>query len=421
MPLVNFFALFVSVFFLMTGIGLLGTYLPFSMSSDGIEPSIIGGVTSAYYFGMFVGAFTSTAIIRQVGHIRAFAAFAALTTAIVMGHALYGAPFFWGVLRFLCGIAAIGLFTVVESWLNEMTEPNRRGRIMSIYMIISYLGMVAGQLMLNLAGTKEMGIFLIVGLMLSLCIVPLSTTRSVHPQIPGLKKISIYKIIKKSPIGVFGCLTAGLVNGAFYSIGPVFCHNIGLSVSQLSLVMGITISGGLALQRPIGLISDRFDRAYVLVVVSAVASSLSVAVISMAELSFSHLVSVMAFFGGFSFVLYPVSVARAHDLFDTEDIIPVSSTLLLSYAVGATVGPVIGSLAMKLGYGPYGLFIYCAVVQICFAATAFYLRNRELVTVVAAEENAPFVIMKDTSAYAVYIDPRTDEDLQNGSGDRDRE
>jgi MFS family permease len=63
---------------------------------------------------------------------------------------LYLSPLFWGALRFLCGMTSFGLFMVIESWLNECTESNYRGRVFSIYMILSYLGIGVGQQLLNL-------------------------------------------------------------------------------------------------------------------------------------------------------------------------------------------------------------------------------------------------------------------------------
>jgi len=60
-------------------------------------------------------------------------------------------------------------------------------------------------------------------------------------------------------------------------------------------------------------------------------------------------------FGGLIFTLYRVSVARAHDVFDVKDVVPVSSVLLLSYGTGATIGPILASTVMAAMGSAYGL------------------------------------------------------------------
>jgi MFS family permease len=123
-----FIALYSAVFLLMIGIGLLGTFLPLQLTIAGFSAQTIGFVTSSYFVGMLFGAFQCHRLIKSVGHIRSFAAFAALVTAVVMLHGLYMEPLFWGVLRFLAGIATIGLYMVIESWLNECSQAQIRAR-----------------------------------------------------------------------------------------------------------------------------------------------------------------------------------------------------------------------------------------------------------------------------------------------------
>ena len=66
----------------------------------------------------------------------------------------------------------------------------------------------------------------------------------------------------------------------------------------------------------------------------------------------------MVLFGGLMFTIYPVSVARTHDLFNTKDVVQVSSALLLFYGIGATAGPVISSVFLRFSNSPYRLFAY---------------------------------------------------------------
>lgn len=413
-----FIALYASAFLLMAGIGLLGTYLPLRLTVDGIATPIIGCIMSAYFFGMCIGALYCHRLIRNVGHIRAFAAFAATTTSVVILHGLFISPLLWGVLRFFAGLSTVGLYTVIESWLNECTISTFRGRVMSVYMFVSCLGMAGSQYFLNFSSVQDTRMFFIISLLLMLSIVPVAVTRSIHPELPHFGQFSMQYLFRRAPVGMLGCFLAGLLVGAFYAIVPVFCHEIGLSVNHLSMVMSVAILGGLALQWPAGLLSDRFDRTYMLSSICLAIAVTSIIIVLVAEHSFFLFLMIMILFGGLIFTIYPVSIARAHDLFDTGDIVSASSVLLLCYCIGATVGPIAASWTMLSMRTGYGFFAYCAVVSMISAIIIFYLRKKEMITIVATEDHSTFIPMKGTSPAAVLIDPRIELDDGDNTNNR---
>lgn len=408
--LMPFVALYTATLLLLIGVGLLGTYLSLQLTVQGVSAQIIGIVMSANFFGMLLGAFQCHRLIKSVGHIRAFTAFAALATAIVMLHGINSSPIFWGILRFLTGFSIIGLYMVLESWLNECTQPNSRGKVLAIYMVMSYMGMAIGQQLLNLGNTFNLQILYIVGFVLVLCLVPVAVTHSIHPVTPEFEHLNVIELFRKTPTGMLGCFSAGLLNSAFYAIGPVFCYQIGLTISELSMVMTVTILGGMLLQWPVGAISDKFDRTYVLAFIGILTALISVAILYLAGNSYYLFLFLMSLFGGLVFTLYPVSVARAHDVFEAKDVVAVSSALLFSYGAGATIGPVLASTIMSVSDTAYGLFVFCSVVSALYGFITFFLRNRQIITVVAAEDNSAFVVMKNSSPVASAIDPRIEAD-----------
>ncbi len=406
-----FLALYTAVFLLLAGIGLLGTYLPLQLTLAGVPAQTIGLVTSSYFAGMLVGAFQCHRLVQSVGHIRSFAAFAALVTAVVMLHGLYMEPLFWGILRFLAGIATIGLYMVIESWLNECSQPQLRGKVLAMYMVMSYLGMGVGQQLLNLGNSYSLPLFYLVGLLLALCLVPITLTHSIYPQLPAVERINAFELFRKAPTGMLGCVCAGLLSSAFYAIGPVFCHQIGLSVPQLTTVMTATIFGGMALQWPIGTVSDRCDRTYVLIFLGFMVMVLGIVIFFFAATSYGVLLVLMAVFGGMTFTLYPVAVARAHDIFEPGDIVAVSSVLLFSYGTGATAGPLLASMVMASLGSAYGLFAFCSLVGGSYALLTLFLRSQKIITVVEPEDNSDFVLLKSSSPVAANIIAPDEEEI----------
>jgi MFS family permease len=402
-----FIALYGATFVLMVGMGLLGSFLGVRLTIEGVSVATIGRVMAAYYVGLLVGAFYCSRLIQRVGHIRSFSAFAAVTTGVVLIHALHVSPVTWALLRFLTGIAAIGLYTVIESWLCECSPQNVRGRVFAIYMVVSYLGQGIGQQLLNVGAPESQTLFILSALFISLCIVPVATTHSIHPSPTEQAPFKLKAIFLKSPVGVLGCLVAGMISSAFYSMGPVFCQQFDMSLFELSWFMTAAILGGLLLQWPIGAISDRFDRSLVLMVLGGVVCLVTPGIMVAANTRIEYLTVAMVVYGGLIFSIYPVSVARAQDLFDPGEIVSVSTALLFAYGVGATLGPLVSSMAMETN--PYGLFFFFMAVSALYALIVVGLRRSEVIEIIPAEEQGDFVFMQKTSVVALHQDLSTDE------------
>jgi MFS family permease len=401
-----FIALYSSVVMMMMGLGLLNTFLGFRLSLEGVSTQVTGLVLSAYFVGLVAGTTYCRKIIQNVGHIRAFAAFTAVTTAVVMVHGFYTSPLLWAGLRFVAGISNMGLFMVIESWLNECAEPKFRGRIFSIYMIVTYMGSTVGQQLLNVGDVHSQTLFLVAGVFVVLSTVPVAMTRSIHPKLPKVQQKALKTILKKAPISMLGCFGAGLLHSAFYTMGPVFAHQIQLSVGQISWFMTLTVFGGLMLQWPVGLISDRLDRSLVLPFLGIILAMISLVILVSTQHSLGLLLGTTTLFGGIFFSIYPVAVARAHDIFDAQDVVKVSSVLLLFYGIGAVFGPILSAAVMTLSGTPYGLYFYMIAVSGVYAGVTLLLRRKESVRIVPVDEQVEFVMMETTSDVVMHLDPR---------------
>jgi MFS family permease len=406
----SFIALYMSMLLLSMSLGLLATFLSLRLTIEGFSTQITGMILTSYFMGSVVGAIYCRRIIRSVGHIRSFTAFAALATAMIMLHGCYISALAWAIFRFFTGIATIGLFMVIESWFNERAQPRTRGRIFSIYMVMCYLGGSIGQQLLNLGEVETQALFFVIGFLMVSCIIPIALTRSIHPEIPKTEPVKLKIILKKAPLGLLGCFTAGMSASSFYTMGPVFSHQTNLSVSQLSYFMTITVLGGLLFQWPFGSLLDRFDRSKVIPVLGGILALISGLMIPAAQSSFWVFMAATNVFGGLMFTIYPAAVARAHDMFEAEDVVNVSSALLLFYGVGAVIGPIASSSVMGLLDTPYGFYVYFSGVGVAYMLISLFLRQKEMARIIPAADQVDFMIMKHTTQMAIEIDPRSEAD-----------
>jgi len=398
-------ALFLAVLMMMLGSGLLGSLISLRLSIDEYASSVIAVVMAGYYAGLVCGSFVAPGIVRRVGHIRAFAAFAAINTVVALLQALYESALMWGLLRLATGISMMGLYMVIESWLNERADSKVRGRVFSVYMAMTFLGLGSGQFLLGADQQGSETLFIVVAIMFAASLIPVALTRAAHPQPVRKVQLRIRKLFRVAPFGIWGCFGAGLANGAFYALGPTFGIREGLSVSQVAVFMGVTILGGLVLQWPIGSVSDRFDRQRVIGILGFAVAAASFALVLIGRQPLFALLLAGAAFGGLTFTMYPVAVAHANDHISPDEVVPVSAALILCYSLGAMLGPLGAAVVMYLS-GPHGLFLFTALLCCALGFAALLTPRREPV---APAEQTPFVPVPRTSAVIAQLDPRAPE------------
>ena len=374
-------SLLLSVSFLMIGIGGLSTIIAYRMGMAEQPAWVVGAVTSMYFVGLVLGAGFCHRIISNVGHIRAFAAFGSLISAATLAHALTVDPWLWGLLRFLVGFITVGMYMCTESWLNEKSSNQIRGQVFSLYQVVLYLAQGAGQFLIMLPDPSGTVLFVVVSMTLSLAIVPVAMTRVSAPALPEPVKFDLRRLWKISPTGMTTGIASGGVMGGFYGLGALYAHQIGLEAADTSTLMGAIIFGGLLLQWPIGKLSDRIDRRLVMLGVGVGTALVCLVIVFAGSAGGIVLFSLGALFGGLSFTLYPLAVAYTNDYLSQEDLVPISGGLMMSYGIGASFGPVAGSLFMGL-FGAGGLFIYISLVSmILVGVIAWRITQREALPV----------------------------------------
>jgi len=237
-------SLLLGVALLLTGGGLLGTLLAVRGGQEGFSANALGWVMSGYFAGFFVGTFTAPPLIRRMGHSRAFAFHAALATMAVLLHPLWLDPWGWGLLRVVTGIALVGLYTVIESWLNAEPDPQRRSRVFSLYMMINLSALALGQVLLMLGDAGAAAMFTVTALLVCAAMLPVTATRLQQPDVPNVPRLKLGNLYALAPVATVAAGLSGLAMGPFWGLLPVFAGDIGLSGDGVPLFMLAAIAGG---------------------------------------------------------------------------------------------------------------------------------------------------------------------------------
>ncbi len=397
-------ALLLAIFVLMAGSGFLSTLIAIRLDQQGAGALVIGLAATAYFGGLALGSLRVAPIIARIGHIRAFATFVSIYSATSLTYAIVDLPAIWTVLRFIDGFVMSGVFVCLESWLNKLAKPGDRSTILAAYMISLYAGQAVGQFLLNLGDNAPALPFMLSAILLSLALLPVLLTQIEQPVLEQIQPFSLKRLYAASPLGIIGTLVTGIMLGAFYGLGAVFAQRAGLPLSQVALFTSCVIGGGVALQYPLGWLSDRFDTRRVIILCMVLSAALS-AVLSVADSPAAIFIG-GALFGGFVFALYPLCVAHSNDHLEESERVAASSGLVLVYSAGAVAGPQMGSVAMSI-FGPPGLFASIGAVALAGALFGFW-RTAVRKSVPGSEQQSFRSVPRTTSA-ASLLDRGSDK------------
>ena len=360
--------LLLGILLLMVGNGMQGTLLGIRGGYEGIPTFQMSLVMAGYYGGFLLGSLHVPAIIKNVGHVRVFAALGSMISAVLIVYAVEPHWITWTILRFIIGYCFCGVYVTAESWLNAGSTNENRGQTLSAYMIVQLLGIVVAQALLNVADPRGYLLFIIPSVLVSLAFTPILLSAQPAPQFETIKRMSFARLYRASPLGCVGIFLMGGVFAVLSGMSSVWGAEIGLSVAQISLFVAAIYAGGLFLQYPIGWISDRYDRRKLVLILSALGALCGIVVIAL-HLNTLGLVIAGGIMGGVANPIYALLLAYTNDYLDQADMPAASAGLLFIYGLGSMGGPILTGWLMGL-IGPNAYWLYMAVLLAMLAIYA---------------------------------------------------
>ena len=433
----NSWALFTGFGMIIISHGFQGNLLGIRAVLEDFNYIATGTMMSGYFIGYFIGANMVPNLVSKVGHIRVFAAFASIASLSALVHAVFVDPYVWTVSRFLTGFSMIGIFIIVESWLNDRATNKTRGKVLSLYMLVTYLGMSLGNLLLNVSSPKNYEPFIMISLLFSIALVPILLTKRKPPKFKKTSSIKIKELFKISPFGSFSTFCSGFIFSAMLTMLSVYAVTMNLNVFEISiLLVGVTLAGAL-FQWPIGSLSDNYDRRLVIIGCCLFASIFTILSILYSGLSFNNLLTeemlrfnyfavgtgmdktklfvFIILLAGMILPLFSLNLALVNDYIPKEKFVAAGGGLNIIFGLGAIGGPIICSILMSW-LGPNGFFIFLLFFLIGISIFGVFRLTRR-----KYEDNPESTftpLPKDITPLGIELDPDTGVDLSNTSNDK---
>jgi len=395
----NSWALLLGMFLIMLGNGMQGTALGLRGSIEAFGATTMGFVMAGYFAGFLGGAQATPWLLRRVGHVRVFAALASLISAAFIIFAAVVDPVAWTLMRVLVGFCFSGVYVVAESWLNDSSTNEMRGRTLSAYLMMQMLGIITAQALINLADPGGYDLFVMMSVAVSISFAPMLLSASPAPVFSTTRRMSLKRLFRTSPLGCVGTFLLGAVFAAQFGMGPVYGTAVGLTTAQISVFIGAIYVGGLVLQFPIGWASDRMDRRVLITVVTLVGGAGCLVALLFGG-SFYALVVTAFLMGGTSNPLYSLLIAHTNDFLANEDMASASGGLIVLNGVGAAGTPIFVGYLMQ-AFGPPVFLIFVALIMGLIAAYAMYrMTVRPALPAAATGPMAPISLVAGTQVSA---------------------
>lgn len=325
---------------MMLANGLQGTLLGVRAGVEGFSTFTTGIMMSGYFMGIFIGSFLAPYLVKRVGHIRVFSALASLASISILLHGVYITAVGWTFMRIVTGICFAGIFVVTESWLNDRASNETRGKVLSVYMVLTTLGMGSGQFLLNLASPSEIDLFILTSVIISFSLIPMLLTAKPAPTFGSSQTMSLIDLYKASPLAVIGNGLTGMAHGTIFGLGAIYASTVLGDIKSISIFMACFLIGGLMTQWPIGYISDRVSRRLVMSVISMAAITVCIAAILLPKDSPIFFASILLL-GGAAMPMYSICIAYANDRLEPRQIVAASGSLVMVSGIGLSTGPII--------------------------------------------------------------------------------
>jgi len=366
-------ALFLGMFMLMVGNGLQGTLLGVRGGLEDFSTLEMSVIMSAYFVGFLGGSQLAPEMIRRVGHVRVFAALGSTVSAVLILYPVLVEVWAWTLGRIVIGFCFSGVYVTAESWLNNASTNETRGQSLSVYMLAQMSGIVVAQGILTLGDASGYTLFIVPSVLVSLAFAPILLSIQPTPAFESTKPMSLKNLVKASPTASVGMFLLGGVFAAQFGMTAVYGTQVGLSVTQISVLVSVIYIAALLAQYPIGWLSDRMDRRLLIIVVSALGAVGALGAF-LSGGNYPALLIGGALVGGTSNPLYALYIAYANDFLEHEEMPSASAGFIFINGVGAIIGPIlIGGLM-----GVFGTSAFWGVMSVLMFAMAGYAVVRVL-------------------------------------------
>ncbi|MCB1386674.1 MAG: MFS transporter [Nitratireductor sp.] len=370
--LIGVFAAIASISSVGIALGLAFPLLSLILESRGFSASIIGANAAIAGLSGMAAVWLVTPFARRFGVTGTMLIASLVTAASFIAFYLFESIWIWFLLRIFFHGALSLTFVMSEFWITAATTEQRRGMMLGVYATMLSIGFGIGPGILALTGSAGILPFLIGTAILLLACLPALAARGRAPALSGLghSPSGFIKYIWVVPLATGAVVAFGAIEQSILPLIPVYGSRLGFDEAGAALLLLVIAAGNVALQIPLGMLSDRArDRRQVLygcALVGMIGSLTLPLAIGGGPGGFwptAILYAHLFIWGGVISGLYTVGLAHLGSRLSGGQLAEANSAFVFCYGIGAIFGPQLAGYGME-AVPPHG---FAWVVALLFA------------------------------------------------------
>ena len=355
--------------------GLTMPLLSLVLHHQGVDETLIGLNTGAYFIAVFAVAPLATRLLRARGP--ALLMLASILATVVLLALLRAFPdvWLWFPLRFALGMAASFLWIAGEAWVNHAASETHRGRIIAIFGIVVSAGFALGPLILSMTGVDGWAPFLVTIALLLVAVAVLAGALGSSPRLEGPASRRLARYVRLAPVAAFGYFVFAAGDAMLLTFLPIYAVGRGVEEADAIRLLTVMALGSMALQYPIGWLADRVSN-------RALIAAMAVALLGGSAglpwvLPYPAVsVAFMFLYGGALGALYTLSLVLVGRQFKGADLGGASAMLAVMFCVASFLWPSIGGAAMdRFGADAMPVSLVAAYALFLVIMAAAWLRG----------------------------------------------
>ncbi|WP_145332822.1 MFS transporter [Paenibacillus xylanexedens] len=358
--------------------GLLLPVLSIFLEQQGVSPGLNGLNAAALYIGSFAMTLAAERLLGALGFKKLIVGGLILVMLPLILFPYFPDIKIWFVLRLIVGIGDSALHYAAQLWVLLVTAPEKRGRYISLYGMSYGLGFSIGPLGIKLLRYGDAVPFLVlfVGMaaVLILVLMKLPDTKpekAGHAHFPErrFRRSFAWAWYALLPALLYGYMEAGM-NSNF----PVYGLRVGYDTDQIATLLPFIGIGGLFLQLPLGILSDRYGRKIILMI-AGMGGGLAFMLVPLAGTNFWLTLVLLLIAGGLVGSFFSLGLAYAADILP-KVLLPAANVVAsFHFTIGSIVAPNLGGQLINW-VSPGSMFTMLGSMYLIFGITGLLFRRK---------------------------------------------
>ncbi|HBO22387.1 MAG TPA: MFS transporter [Providencia sp.] len=352
-----------AIFTITTSIAVIGIVIGLSipmvalrLNNYGVGELYIGIISAAPALGMFLIAPVVQRIVQWCGKRKAMLA-ATVISAISLLPLLSSLPL-WLLfpLRLITGLASGVLICLGETWINELSSENKRGRILAIYTTVFTVSQLLGPSFIAYYGVEDKSPLLICTLihLISVALFLLMDQKIGDRIAKTASKshFSILQFVKVAPGICAGIVFFAFFDGTILSMFPIYGMGMGHTEAVAALMISAILAGDAIMQMPFGWLADHMNREKLYRICGVV--TLGASILLPVVITNTYLIWLLLFvLGATAGAIYTIALVQIGQYFKGNELIIANAAAAMLWGLGNLSGPLLAGVATTIS--PLGL------------------------------------------------------------------